>query len=686
MPSQKNVLRLFTALGIFSWLIMLGSGHLFRFGLLHNAPGDIYLFFSKTFLIVFIVAIYFFYRRNIDTIEGFNIIDLLWKVFVTGLIATVVSLSSNFLIGLLKDQEHGKNPYFLDTLHYINVGLIITFLIATFTVWKRLILYQKSKWLIRTWNIFEYSLLGSTLLFFTKIDVDSGLGWLILILLSVVGIVLSVNLKWVAYLNFKQKWKSILLIILIGLYIGYFYTILDNYEGNNGFVPVFSALNVFSIGALFFFALVYCIFSVLVILFNLPTSSVFEQKIVEAVNFQRLSQSRNTGQNEDQVFEILIDSAASVSVANVAWLDIMDEDEHVKKSLFYKTNKSEKEVILKSIKDNQIKKIQSTVPSRNVKYNRFTAELKHEVFKSIFVIPVFIQDKQVAVMSLVKDVNDGFSKEIIEIIRTFINQASISIENYRLMEEAIINERYKEELKIAKRVQDSLLPKELSTNESIEMSAFSKPAAEVGGDYFDTYKMSENRIAIVIGDVSGKGTSAAFHMSQMKGIFQSLVQLNLSARDFIIKANNALSGCLDRTSFITTTYFIIDSEKKTFEFSRAGHCPTLYFSAKDKKVRFLEDNGLGLGILRDDQFDSFVEVNEIDFSQGDVLFLYTDGITEAKNQKQEEFGYPRLKDFLETNAYYSADYIKDEILKTLYDYCGTSNLDDDITTLIVKVK
>ncbi|MCK5705241.1 MAG: serine/threonine-protein phosphatase, partial [Cyclobacteriaceae bacterium] len=148
----------------------------------------------------------------------------------------------------------------------------------------------------------------------------------------------------------------------------------------------------------------------------------------------------------------------------------------------------------------------------------------------------------------------------------------------------------------------------------------------------------------------------------------------------------ALSGCLDRRSFITTTYFIIDSKKKNIEFSRAGHCPTLYYSAKDKKVSFLADNGLGLGILRDDQFNKFVEVNEIDYYQGDILFLYTDGIIEAKNKRNEEFGYDRLKLFLEKHTFYSAEYIKEEILKTLYDFCESSNLEDDITTLIVKVK
>ncbi len=684
MSLQKNILRLIAFLGIFSWLFMLASGYFYRFGELHAATSGNYLFFSKLLLIVFIVAVYFFYRLNIASQESFNIIDLLWKVFVTGLIATVVSLLSNVLLAVLEDHEHGRNQYFLDTLYQINVGLIITFLIATFTVWKRLILYQKSKWLIRNWNIFEYGLLCSSLMFFSSVEISGGVGLVILSILTLLGTVLSVNLKWVAYLNFKQKWKSILLIILIGLYIGYFYSILKNYEQDYGFSLVFSALNVITINALFIFTLVYCVFSVLVILFNLPTSSVFEQKLVEVINFQKLSQSRNTGQNENKVFEVLLESSVSVSLANAAWLDIQLENKT--QTICSKINENEKNVVLNSIIKNKVKNIQIAIPPETPNPDMFTSALKHETFKSIFVVPLYIQNKKIASLALLKDVRDGFSKEMIEIIKTFVNQASISIENYRLMEEAIINERYKEELKIAKRVQDSLIPKILFTNEDTEVSAFSLPAAEVGGDYFDTYKMDRNRLAIIVGDVSGKGTSAAFHMSQMKGVFQSLVQLNLSAGEFIIKANNALSGSLDRTSFITTTYFIIDSKKKIFEFSRAGHCPTLYYSAKENNVRYLKDNGLGLGILRDEQFNNYIDVNSISYSSGDILFLYTDGITEAKNPSNEEFGYDRLKLFLETNKMYNAERIKDEILKTLYKFCESSNLGDDITTLIIKVK
>ncbi|NJN27713.1 MAG: PP2C family protein-serine/threonine phosphatase [Cyclobacteriaceae bacterium] len=685
MPLNKNILRLLTFSGILSWIAMLIAGYLHRFASIHQGNAETYLFLAKLFLIAFIVSIYFSIEK-IGNQDSFNILDVLWKVFVTGLVATVVSLSSNLLLTLLKNHEHGRNPYFLDTLYLINVGLIVTFLIATFSVWKRLILYQKTKWLIRLWNIFEYGLLISALMMFTNIELFNGFSLGIWGSLALLSMLLGVNLKWVAYLNFKQKWKSILLILLIALYIGYFYTILNNYGIEFGFLPYYNVLNIITINGLYIFTLIYCVFSILVVLFNLPTSSVFEQKLVEVFNFQKLSQSRNTGQNEDQVYEILLDSTVSVALANAAWLDILDEHEQVARTLYFHTDQEEKEEILKAVRKSRLKQIPSSAPTRMTLQNRFTAELKHELYKSIFVIPIFVQDQKIASLTLLRDVKEGFVKDIIDIIRTFVNQASISIENYRLMDEAIINERYKEELKIAKRVQDSLLPKRLETIDELEISAFSKAAAEVGGDYFDTYKMSDSRLALIVGDVSGKGTSAAFHMSQMKGIFQSLVQINLSVKDFIIMANNALATCLDRTSFITITYLIIDSLEKRFEYARAGHCPTLYYSAKENIVTYLEDNGLGLGILRDYQFSDYVDVRHTSYQHGDIWFLYTDGITEARNRNNEEFGYERLKTFLEKHVFYSAEYIKEAILKELHQFCGTSNLEDDITMLIIKVK
>lgn len=137
---------------------------------------------------------------------------------------------------------------------------------------------------------------------------------------------------------------------------------------------------------------------------------------------------------------------------------------------------------------------------------------------------------------------------MINIISTFVGQTSISIENHRLLNEAIKNERYREELEIAQRVQRSLLPSELHHNNSFEIDGFSAAADEVGGDYYETFRFDNENFALIIGDVSGKGTSAAFNMSQMKGVFHSLVQLNLSPINFLSKANSALSRCLEKTT------------------------------------------------------------------------------------------------------------------------------------------
>ena len=289
-------------------------------------------------------------------------------------------------------------------------------------------------------------------------------------------------------------------------------------------------------------------------------------------------------------------------------------------------------------------------------------------------------------MYMLKEVADDFSKDMLNILNTFVSQASISIENFRLMGEALENERYKEELNIAKSVQQALIPKKLDHDEHFEIHAFTEAAAEVGGDYYDTFKLDDHKYAVVIGDVSGNGTSAAFHMSQMKGIFQSLVQLDLSAKEFMVNANNALSRCLERTSFITLSYFIINTLDRSIEFSRAGHCPTLYYSKKLKKSEYLQNKGLGLGILRNEKFSDFIEVNTLNFEKDDIVVLYTDGISEGANEAKEEFGYDRMQMLLDQNAHYDPIMIQKIFISKLYEFCGNKDLDDDYTMVVIKFK
>jgi serine phosphatase RsbU (regulator of sigma subunit) len=215
-----------------------------------------------------------------------------------------------------------------------------------------------------------------------------------------------------------------------------------------------------------------------------------------------------------------------------------------------------------------------------------------------------------------------------KIVSTFANQAGISIENFRLLEEALQSERYKEELKIAKTVQKSLLPQMLEQDSHFEIAAFSESADEVGGDYYDTLRINAQETSLIIADVSGKGTTAAFHMSQMKGIFHSLAQQAIQPTDFMNRANQALIGCLERGSFISAAFFVIDTETRKVCYSRAGHCPILVHTAETGTTVYLKDRGVALGMVRSD-YCNYIETKEFDFKEGDVIVLYTDGINEA---------------------------------------------------------
>lgn len=633
---------------------------------------------------LFIILVMTFYRYRVRAVEGGNFVDLLWRVFATGLITTIISLAIrlfyNTIEGTLLAENELLDKFFSD----LNVALIVVFLISTFTVWKRLILYQKSKRLIYYWNIFEGAVILSAFFGLTGMNLlDHLIFQILFLIMAIMAILLSGNLKWVAYLNFKQKWKSVLLILLITIYIFYFFNSLyiSPEESENVFEDID---NLYAI-VLFTFILFYSIFSLLVILFNLPTSSVFEKKMEEALNFQRLSQSINEGENEDEIFEILLASSMSAVYADAGWIEINQEDQDTR---FLSKHISREQI-------NRIKEHVLSAKSRTVLKNPFSSQvdsdrviinLKRSFYKSVFIVPITLQNEVAGFMYLLNEVSDGFNREMINIINTFASQASVAVENTRLVGKAIENERYQEELDIAKRVQRQLLPEKLDHNDSFDIHAFTEAAAEVGGDYYDTFKLSEERFAIVIGDVSGKGTSAAFHMSQMKGIFQSLVQLDLDPKTFLIHANTALSKCLERTSFITLTYYIIDTKNKKIDFARAGHCPTLYYHKADKKAKFLENKGLGLGIMRNDTYKNFIDVESMAYEKDDIFILYTDGISEAKNEDNEEFGFDRMSNLLEQNAHYDPVMVQKVFISKLYEFCKNVDLDDDYTMVVIKFK
>jgi sigma-B regulation protein RsbU (phosphoserine phosphatase) len=177
-------------------------------------------------------------------------------------------------------------------------------------------------------------------------------------------------------------------------------------------------------------------------------------------------------------------------------------------------------------------------------------------------------------------------------------------------------------------------------------------------------------------------------MSQMKGIFHSLAQQELrSKRIYGSGQPRAYAYCLERGSFISATYFVVDSvTAKTIRYSRAGHCPVLYHKASTGITEYLKDKGTALGMVRGNDYGRLVETNVIQYASGDIMVLYTDGITEAKNQRGEEFDYDRLADALREVTDKKPNEIEKNITHRLYEFSGSKDINDDYTSMTIKFK
>ena len=260
----------------------------------------------------------------------------------------------------------------------------------------------------------------------------------------------------------------------------------------------------------------------------------------------------------------------------------------------------------------------------------------------------------------------------------------MALENARLVRQSIDMERYHEQLKIAKEVQNKLLPTELPHSASIEFVAVSQNADEVGGDYFDVVRTEDGIYKAAIGDVSGKGTTAAFYMAEVKGIFHALTLLDLDIRKVVSTANQALAQCMQKGFFVTLTYLQIDEVKREVQIIRAGHCPAYMYRKSSDEISILREGTLGLGIVRDKSFIHFLkEPQTFIYEPGDFLVLYTDGIMEARNEDDEEFGYDRLEDIIVRNKAASAAGIASGIVGAVKQFAH-KKISDDYTVLIIR--
>jgi serine phosphatase RsbU (regulator of sigma subunit) len=302
-----------------------------------------------------------------------------------------------------------------------------------------------------------------------------------------------------------------------------------------------------------------------------------------------------------------------------------------------------------------------------------------------YVIPIRSKEKIVGALLVGEKLSETpFHQEDLEFLGAAATQASVAIENAFLYEELAEQERMKHELEIARRIQMESLPQTTPEIQGLDIAGVSVPAMEVGGDYFDYLNGAVNSLTVIVGDVSGKGTSAALYMSKVQGIMRSLHGFGLSPRELFIRANQLLCGDIERKSFVTAIGGAFDVNGRDMLLARAGHLPLYYYRASEKKVKRIIPRGLGLGLSPEELFATELEEERIHYSPGDVFLFVSDGVTEGKRSSGEEFGEERVMAVLGSSANSPAEGIRDELISSLRLFTGNEEQHDDQTVVVVK--
>ncbi len=244
--------------------------------------------------------------------------------------------------------------------------------------------------------------------------------------------------------------------------------------------------------------------------------------------------------------------------------------------------------------------------------------------------------------------------------------------------------RMKKELDYAREIQLSMLPENEAVIGDLEIAAVSLPASEVGGDYFDYFKISENEIGIFICDVSGHGVASGLLLSGLRSCMHLILEDNTKPGIVIEKLNRMIRKTQNRKMFVTAIFAIIDVEKNKCYLYNAGHLPPYKISGESKEIFKIRKHGIALGAMKTVEFTG--QDNEVvfDFNKRDKIIFYTDGVNEAMDNKLTEYGLDNLELYLNNNADKKASDLLNGLVGDVKKFCGNINQRDDLTLLIVQ--
>ena len=621
---------------------------------------------------------------------------LLLGLFLIGLGRLVSAIGGSVSLGFATgdvvgfDHETGV-PLVLTTVVKMNVlgPLETAFAFALLLRFRNLAQFKRTRRSLRNW----YAMLGLmavvSLLTLMK-PAGEDLGWLNLALIPVVGLMVvnAFRVSWIVYLSFWEKLAliglSVMLLVLLsaGLALGY------GGQGESGsYLQYYSyPLSLFSTLAVVF-GILYSVTAFLSLLFHLPTTGDFQRKAGEMAAMHSLTNLVGQVFDAQKLAATIAASPIEAGAGGAAWLALADPQSGSLRPRVAATHGITAAQVAETV---DTAALYADVQARGGRLLLEEAPVDHRVearsgsnVGSLLVMPLLARNEMLGALFVAHEVPHGFEKDDVEAIEVFAAQAALALDNAHLFEERIERERLTRELDIARDVQQRLLPQTLPHLDGVSLAAASVAAQEVGGDYYDFVTLADDRIAFIVGDVSGKGTSAAFYMAELQGIFQSVSRLAPSPVDFLTHANAALASSLERNVFISVIYGVLDLKREELVLARAGHCPAATIDLGGK-ARFLRSKGIGLGLDRGSLFRTTLDEERVRLQPGDVFVLYTDGVVESRSAGGEEYGYDRLLTALREHRHEDADALHHALLEDLHTFIGHETYDDDMTLVVLK--
>lgn len=501
-------------------------------------------------------------------------------------------------------------------------------------------------------------------------------------------LIISKKNEWIAILPKKKKLNFLFLILLTFVLSIVFDISHDNKDELYRTLYYFSPFSARFIYLNVFILSIYFLRLILTTLGSLPTAEIVEHQTQEIQSLTYLSKVLAVNRDINTIVESVTEMALRASGGSAAWLEKYNGDgkpELISLKFISETNirelhdKFKLSTVLRGIKEPMLVE---SIPEEGT---FFPEALEFSYYaKSMIAVPIFAGGERYGTLVVFHPEEYGFNIERLKVLSSFNDNIAIAIENTRLISDSIEKEKYKKELKLARDMQMKLLPQELPLVDNYDISAYTKPAEEVGGDFYDMGKLKNGKYCILIGDVSGKGISAAFYMAQLKGIVLAIAKESENGRDLLVRLNDTLYGKMDKRMYITLSALVIEDGMGNLSLSRAGHLPGL--KVGEGNCEFIKPPGLGLGLKENGFFSRFIDEQKLTLNHDNALLLITDGVNEVRNEMNEELGLNNLKLFLEKQVYITSKEYIDGINEYVTDYMGNNIQHDDITIISLVYK